>query len=138
MSIDHKRHHIALVLGILLSFALDASAQSGTGRVTGRVLEARTGAPLVAVLVKVQSTKQQAFSDLDGRFEIADVPLGPQTLLVSVVGFGLVRRDVIVVSGEAVDISIPVAEGASTYVEDVAVSGTSSAKQSRAWRARPC
>lgn len=91
---------------------------------TGIVVEARTGAPLVAVLVKVQSTKQQAFSDQDGRFEIAAIPPGPQILLVSVVGFGLVRRDVTIVNGEAVDISIPVAEGASTYVEDVAVSGS--------------
>ena len=83
-----------------LSLSLDAAAQTGTGRVTGRVVEARTGAPLIAVLVKVQSTKQQAFSDRDGRFEIADVPAGPQTLLVSVVGFGLVRRDVTLVSGK--------------------------------------
>jgi hypothetical protein len=124
MNSDPKRRHLAISLALILSFALDASAQSGTGRVTGTVVEARTGAPLVAVLVKVQSTKQQAFSDQDGRFEIADVPSGPHTLLVSVVGFGLVRRDVTVVIGEAVDVSIPVAEGASTYVEDVAVSGS--------------
>lgn len=124
MAIDPKRRQIAILLTLIVSFALDVSAQSGTGRVTGRVVEARTGAPLVAVLIKVQSSKQQAFSDQDGRFEIADVPSGPQTLLVSVVGFGLVRRDVTIVSGEAVDVTIPVAEGASTYVEDVAVSGS--------------
>jgi hypothetical protein len=98
--------------------------QPVTGRVTGVIVEARTGAPLVAVLIKVQSTGQQAFSDGEGRFEIAEVPPGPQTLVISVVGYGLVRRDVAVVAGEAVDISIPVAEGASTYVEDVAVSGS--------------
>ena len=63
-----------------------------TGRITGTVVEARTNAPLAAVLVKVQSTGQQAFSDGDGRFEIADVPVGSQTLLISVVGYGLVRR----------------------------------------------
>ena len=51
-------------------------------------------------------------------------PPARKPLLVSVVGFGLVRRDVTVVSGEAVDVTIPVAEGASTYVEDVAVSGS--------------
>ena len=96
----------------------------GTGRVTGSVVEARTGAPLVAVLVKIQSTSQQSFSDGDGRFEIADVPSGAQTVLVSVVGYGLVRRDVTVVPGAAVDVTIPVAEGASTYVEDVAVSAS--------------
>ena len=113
-----------MLVALLLSLASDSSAQTGVGRVTGTVIEARTGAPLAAVLVKVQSSGQQAFSDGDGRFEIADVPPGPQTILVSVVGFGLVRRDVTVASGAAVDVTIPVAEGASTYVEDVAVSGS--------------
>jgi hypothetical protein len=105
-----------LLLALLLSV--------DTGKITGTVVEARTGAPLGAVLVKVQSTGQQGFSDAEGHFEIADVPAGSQTLLVSVVGFGLVRRDVIVTAANAVDITIPVAEGASTYLEDVAVSGS--------------
>lgn len=102
---------------LLLSLVLSVD----TGKITGTVVEARTGAPLAAVLVKVQSTGQQAFSDGDGKFEIADVPVGPQTLLVSVVEYGLVRREVTVSATEAVDITIPVAEGASTYVEDVSV-----------------
>ena len=40
------------------------------------------------------------------------------------IGYGLVRRDVTIVAGDVVDVSIPVAEGASTYVEDVAVSAS--------------
>jgi hypothetical protein len=115
---------VAAILAALLLLTPDASAEPETGRVTGTVVEARTGVALAAVLVKVQSTGQQAFSDADGRFEIVDVPSGPQIVLVSVVGFGLVRREVAVATGEAVDIRIAVAEGASTYVEDVAVAGT--------------
>src|SRR5262245_59978799 len=55
---------------ILLFTALLSSQQPspGTNRVTGTIVEARSGAPLAAVLVKVQSTGQQAFSDGDGRF----------------------------------------------------------------------
>lgn len=105
-----------LLLTTLLSF--------DTGQITGHVVEARTNAPLAAVLVKVQSTGQQAFSDAEGRFEITNVPTGPQTLLVSVVGYGLVRREVIVDAANAIDVTIPVAEGASTYVESVSVSGS--------------
>ena len=107
---------ITVLVAMLLSLSPDASAQPVTGRVTGVVVEARTGAPLAAVLVKIQSTGQQSFSGAEGRFEIADVPVGPQTVLVSVVGYGLVRRDVTVESGAAVDSTIPVAEGASAYV----------------------
>jgi hypothetical protein len=128
---------IPLCIAFVLSLSLDLAdrppegglyrangEQPGTGRVTGTIVEARTGAPLAAVLIKIQSTGQQAFSDADGRFEIADVPSGAQTLTISVVGYGLVRRDVTIVAGEAVEVSIPVAEGASTYVEDVAVSAS--------------
>jgi hypothetical protein len=115
---------IGLGLALLLSLPPDVASQTVTGRVTGVVIEARTGASLAAVLVSVQSTGQRAFSDADGRFEIADVPAGSQTLLISVVGYGLVRREVTVVAGEAADVSIRVAEGASTYVEDVAVSAS--------------
>jgi len=103
---------------------LAALFQANTGKITGTIVEARTGTPLPAVLVKVQSTGQQAFSDADGKFEIADVPVGSQTLLVSVVGFGLVRRDVMVDGTNDVNVTIPVNEGASTYVENVSVGGS--------------
>ena len=110
------------MLILLLTAALGLF--SSNGQITGTIVEARTGAPLAAVLVKVQSTGQQAFSDVDGKFEIADVPIGSQTLLVSVVGYGLVRRDVTVSGTDAVDVTIPVNEGASTYVEEVSVGGS--------------
>ena len=93
----------------------------GTGTVVGIVVEARTGQPLAAVLIRVQATGQQAISDGDGRFEIADVPAGSQTLLVSVVGYGLTQRAIEVKSDEAVDVTLAVSEGASTYVESVIV-----------------
>jgi CarboxypepD_reg-like domain len=106
---------------VALCFALAVLASDPTGTITGHVVEARTGAPLVAVLVKVQSTGQQALSGADGQFEIANVPAGPQTLLVSVVGYGLVHRDVSVAPDQSIDVTIPVAEGASGYVEEVTV-----------------
>ena len=113
-----------VLIPFLIATVLLQPAPAGMGRVTGTIVEARTGVPLAAVLVKIQSTGQQAHSDAEGRFEIPDVPAGPQTLVISLVGYGLVRRDVTITAGEAIDVSIPVAEGASTYVEDVAVSAS--------------
>src|SRR5678815_2288970 len=101
----------------MLTFALFVALLADNGRITGTIVEARTNAPLAAVLIKIQSTGQQTFSDAEGKFSIEDVPIGPQTILVSVVGYGLVRREVIVNATGAVDIMIPVNEGASTYVE---------------------
>jgi hypothetical protein len=101
-----------------------APVGGGTGTIRGRVIEARTGVPLTAVLLQVQSTNQRAISDEQGRFELADVPAGAQVVLVSVVGYGLVRRDVVVAVGRVFELEIPVAEGASTYVEEVTVPGS--------------
>ncbi len=92
-----------------------------SGSIRGTVVEARTGQPLAAVLVRVQATGQEAVSDAEGRFEIADVAAGRQILVVSVVGYGLVRRDVDVPEGDVVSVTLAVAEGASTYVESVVV-----------------
>ena len=117
--------------GVIFCIVFSLLGSDPTGTVTGHVVEARTGAPLTAVLVKVQSTGQQALSGADGEFEITNVPVGPQTLLVSVVGYGLVHRDVSVTADQSVDVTIPVAEGASGYVEEVTV-GASRFRQAEA------
>jgi len=94
------------------------------GHIRGQVVEARTAAPLAAVLVQVESSRQRTLSDGDGRFVLENVPSGTQIVMVSVVGFGLVRREVLVVEGQTSELTIPVAEGASTYVEEVTVTAT--------------
>lgn len=99
-------------------------APAPTGRIDGQIVEARTGSPLAAVLVQVQGTRLQALSDTDGAFTITDVPAGHHLLVVSVVGFGRVRRDVDVSAGATSTVTIPIADGASTYVEDLTVSGS--------------
>ncbi len=113
-------NHLRFALVILVTSSLSQDVSAATGQIRGQIIEARTGAPLAAVLVQVESTRQRAISDTDGRFAIDAVPDGPQTLVISVVGFGLVRRPVTVTEA-GVEITIPVNEGASTYVEDVAV-----------------
>jgi len=104
---------------MLLVAALVLFLASGTIR--GTIIEARTGQPLAAVLVRVQETGQEAVSGADGRFELAGVPAGLRTLVVSVIGYGLTRREVAVVDGETVELTIAVSEGASTYVESLVV-----------------
>ena len=113
-----------------------ARASVGAGTIRGNVVQARTGVALAAVQVQVQSSSQRAHSDDQGRFELAGVPAGKQVLLVSVVGYGLVRRDVVVAADAVVELTIPVAEGASTYVEEVTVTGQS-IPGSRKRRAEP-
>jgi hypothetical protein len=98
--------------------------QAPTGRIAGHIVEARSGTPLAAVLVRVQATGQQSLTDADGWFEIAGVPAGPQTLIVSVVGYGLVRHDLEVTTDAMAGVTLRIAEGGSGYVEEVTVGGS--------------
>ncbi len=74
--------------------------------------------------MKVQATGQQALTGAEGAFEIADAPVGPHTLVVSVVGYGLVRHDLLVMAGRVADVTLRIAEGGSGYLENVTVGGS--------------
>jgi CarboxypepD_reg-like domain len=106
----------------LLTAAVPALARGqAPGRIEGVVIEARTGVPLVGVVVQIDVSGEATTTVADGRFGFATVPPGAHTLLVSVVGYGLVRREVVVTAGALVTVTIPVAEGARTYAEAVTV-----------------
>jgi hypothetical protein len=91
------------------------------GTVRGRVIDARTSVSLSGSLVQIEATAQRAFTDADGRFEIPNVPAGSQRLLVSLVGYALVRRDLVIAPASITELLVPLAEGAGTYVESVTV-----------------
>src|SRR5262245_19427778 len=121
------RTWILVAAALACTGVVDAQTRPGAaGRIVGRVVEARTGTPLAAVLLQIANTRQRTLTDEEGRFTIEDVPAGPQTLVVSVVGFGLVRHDLVVAPGQTTELTIPVVEGASAYVEDVVVAAESS------------
>ncbi len=103
--------------------AAPPSSRDGTASATirGQVVDARTNVSLSGSLVQIESTAQRALTDGDGRFEIADVPAGSQRLLVSLVGYALVRREIVIAPSATMDLLVPLAEGAGTYVENVTV-----------------
>lgn len=106
----------------VLLFAAPAAAQvRGTGTLSGRVVDARTGAGLARVLVLVEDGGPSTQTDDDGSFHLPGVAAGGRRLFVSVVGYTLVRRDVEVVGGGALSLTIPLSEGTGTYTETVTV-----------------
>lgn len=96
---------------------------TGTSAIHGRVVDAETGAAITAVLVIAEDAGQRARTDADGRFVLESVAAGPRTLVVSIVGYALARRDVVVVAGGAVEVTLPLASGAGAYTERVTVRG---------------
>src|SRR4051812_47263455 len=92
-----------------------------TGSISGRVVDARTGAGIDKVLVLVENGGPSPQPDAAGPFRIPSILPGPHKLYVSVVGYILVRRDVQVPAGAGLDLTIPLSEGTGTYTETVTV-----------------
>jgi len=104
-----------------LAASVDIGAQE-PGAISGRIVDARTGAGIEKVLVLVEDGGPSTQSDATGAFRVAPVTPGPRHLYVSVVGYILVRREVQVPAGGTLDLTIPLSEGTGTYTESVIVS----------------
>jgi hypothetical protein len=100
------------------------AAPAARGGIRGRIVDARTGAPLPGAAVAVQGTAIKATSDADGRFALMNVPAEPLWLSISIVGYGLARPLVNVQPGGVVEITVPLADGAGTVQETVTVEGS--------------
>ena len=103
-----------------LTIPAAAHAQN-TGLVSGHIVDARTGAPLSKVLVVVEGLPLSTQTDDAGAFVLPEVAAGMRRLFVSVVGYILVRRDVQVIAGTSLDVTIRLSEGTGTYTEAVTV-----------------
>ena len=64
-----------------------APARATTGRITGRILDAKTGTGLADVGVQVVGTTLGTMSGVDGRFTIAGIPEGSVTIQARRIGF---------------------------------------------------
>jgi hypothetical protein len=116
------------LLVCLLAPAL-AAAQVQTGSIAGAIVDAATGAPLERARVSLDGHAARTRSNAQGRFLLPDLPAGPGVLEVSLVGFALVRRDVVVPAGGTLDLTIRLAEGTGTYTEDVEVTASAARRE---------
>lgn len=77
---------MSIMVGINPTAAADNNP-SEMGRAHGRVTDKATGQPLLGVTVALAATKLGAFSDVDGDFEIKEIPSGSYTLIATSVGY---------------------------------------------------
>jgi outer membrane receptor protein involved in Fe transport len=69
------------------------STPSAMGRITGRVLDAGTGRPLPTAQVSLDALRPSAVSDIDGRFELRNVPVGLRRVTIRLIGYRPARQD---------------------------------------------
>lgn len=94
---------------------------ANSGGIKGQVIDKRTGVALPGVTVTVQGTTITTVTAEEGRFELIGVPPGPQSLFVSLVGYGLARPTADVTTGKTVEITIALADGVGSYADAVTV-----------------
>jgi TonB dependent receptor-like, beta-barrel/Carboxypeptidase regulatory-like domain/TonB-dependent Receptor Plug Domain len=104
-------HGRCFALGSLAALALTApvAAQTSSGRIVGRVLDAETGEALAGAQIVVAGTQVGALSGVDGRYLMVSVPAGTHSLQVTYIGHGSKTVEgVLVPAGETVvqDISL--------------------------------
>jgi TonB-dependent starch-binding outer membrane protein SusC len=77
-----------LMVSALCLFAfLPGTAWAQTGTIVGTVVDAETGDPLPGANVAIIALQRGAATDLDGRFEISNVPYGDYELSAQFIGF---------------------------------------------------
>ncbi len=83
---------------IVFLFLLTALVNAqNSGKISGRISDAKSGEFLPSVNVVVRGTTMGASSDIDGNYYILNVPPGVYEVSVSMIGYrGVVQKDVIV------------------------------------------
>jgi Fe(3+) dicitrate transport protein len=94
-----------LLIAAPASVAALQGAPSRSGTITGRAVDAQTGAPADGVHVLVEGTRLSQLTDRNGAFQITGVPAGRYTLFARKLGFTEARQRVSVVTGEVANVT---------------------------------
>jgi hypothetical protein len=114
---------------VLVGLLFAGAPQDAPSRaVTGVIIDAASAKPLAGARVVLVEIARSAQSGPDGRFEFQNVPAGPHTLTVSLIGYIFVRRQIDAGGPATIDLTIPVSEGTGAYQETVTVAATAGAK----------
>ena len=104
---------LIMLLALPLMLAASAFAQDRT--VTGKVTDAKDGAPLPGVSILVKNTKTGTATKADGTFSL-NVPSGASTLVITLVGY--TSKEVPITAGE---INVQLSQGNNTLNDVVVV-----------------
>ncbi len=82
-----------LILGLLAFFSLVTVANAATtGKISGKVVDAQTGDPLIGANVIIEGTDLGASTDQDGYYHIINIPVGTYSVQAGYIGYQSVRK----------------------------------------------
>ena len=107
-----RERFLTLVPGILLLVLFASPTWAGnTGKISGRVVDARTAEPIAFATVLIDGTTLGAQSDDEGNYFILNVTPGTYTLKASYIGYSVVlQQEVWVRSDQTTDINFMMQE----------------------------
>lgn len=88
----------SLLSAVFVLFALVASAQSDSGKVTGTVIDNLDAKPVIGAKVEIKPSSRplRARTDADGKYTIENVPYGDYQVIVSMAGLDSIVQDLTV------------------------------------------
>ena len=96
--------HLLLSIFILLTVNLGFAQ---TGRISGTILDSKTGETLPGATAMIEGTSKGASADFDGKFVINNVALGKVTLVINYISYNPKKiTGIEVKAGEPIDINV--------------------------------
>ncbi|MBX7042254.1 MAG: TonB-dependent receptor [Ignavibacteria bacterium] len=121
---------VILTLAAANLFAFDK--QGTTGKITGRVVDAKDKAPLIGATVKVDGTNLGAISDDNGEYTILNVDVGTYSMTASYIGYDNQKVTDVKVSADLttrVDFELKVTGQSEITTEEIEIVGKRNAIQ---------
>jgi hypothetical protein len=102
-----RRHWLAAVAVVVASLCpLPCAGQAALARIHGLVVDARSGKPVAAALVRTRAAGIQAETSSRGRFTLPGVGAGDHEIVVERLGYGTRVETVSLKAGDEVDLTI--------------------------------
>jgi TonB-linked SusC/RagA family outer membrane protein len=98
-----KLGRMVAALAWLFALPMQATAQ-GSGTITGRVVDESTQQPLSGAQIFIAGSSRGTLTNQQGRFLIAGVPDGPQTIRAVLIGYAQGEQTVTVQGGQSVTV----------------------------------
>lgn len=107
--------------GCTIILAWSEAQGQDSGNVTGTIIDAETSESAIGANVIVKGSTVGVMTDQNGKFELASVPSGSQTLVISFVGYGAKEIRVNVPAGGTADVGQISIESQAIGLEEISV-----------------
>lgn len=115
-------YHVFVLILMILFNANIIRAQSGSGTLTGKIIN-NDGEPLPGANVYMEGSAIGAATDIEGNYRIKNIPSGKQKIIVSYVGYAKKTIEVTIVSNKITNVNVTLQWSSENKLGEVVVTG---------------